>query len=246
MDGGRSVSLLAPLTDSTEQGLLNKIAQTVQTLDANQTAIFNSRRRADETGGVRGIRPCRTAVSRHVAVSTIKVSLRNRVTTANLTFRMIVSPLTSFEIQVNIGNQNEIKSIVAMYCPPSGSSPYVERGRYAEIRRTANQGSFCHYDWSSFGDQAKWSIYLAAAFCLCIAGWQASSFVVGLKLRNRLNRARESVKTDSQLEQAPVATALPAADMSNFVGAQSVTENTTELLQPVRRPEGKGSQTSKA
>jgi hypothetical protein len=95
-------------------------------------------------------------------------------------------------------------------------------------------------------DQAKWSIYLAAAFCLCIAGWQASSFVVGLKLRNRLNRARESVKTDSQLEQAPVATALPAADMSNFVGAQSVTENTTELLQPVRRPEGNGSQTSKA
>jgi len=39
-------------------------------------------------------------------------------------------------------------------------------------------------------DQAKWSIYLAAAFCLCIAGWQMSSFVVGLKLRRRFNRAR--------------------------------------------------------
>ena len=26
---------------------------------------------------------------------------------------------------------------------------------------------------------AKWSVYVAAAFCLCIAGWQTSSFVVG-------------------------------------------------------------------
>jgi len=41
-------SRLSPLTDSTEQGLLNKIAQAVQDWDANQTAIFNSRRRADE------------------------------------------------------------------------------------------------------------------------------------------------------------------------------------------------------
>lgn len=82
-------------------------------------------------------------------------------------------------------------------------------------------------------DQAKWSIYLAAGFCLCIAGWQASSFVVGLKLRNRLNRAREGVRTASQLEQSTVATGLPPADMSNVVRARSVTENTTELLQPV-------------
>ena len=93
-------------------------------------------------------------------------------------------------------------------------------------------------------DAAKWSIYLAAGFCLCIAGWQASSFVVGLKLRNRLNRARESV-TDSQLEQVTVATALPPADMSNFVRPQSVTENTTELLQPTGRPRADDSQGSK-
>src|SRR5215510_3027988 len=40
----------------------------------------------------------------------------------------------------------------------------------------------------------KWSVYLAAAFCVCIAGWQTSSFIVGLKLRNRLKRAREESK----------------------------------------------------
>jgi len=94
-------------------------------------------------------------------------------------------------------------------------------------------------------DKAKWSIYLVAAFCLCIAGWQASSFVVGLKLRRRLNRARADVEADSQLKQATDSAALPPADMSNFVTPQSVTENTTELLQPLDRPPGNGSQSSR-
>ena len=94
--------------------------------------------------------------------------------------------------------------------------------------------------------QAKWSIYLAAAFCLCITGWQASSFAIGLKLRNRLNRAREGVGTDSLLDQGTVATPLPPADMSNFVNAQSVTENTTELVQPANRPQSYGSQRKKS
>jgi hypothetical protein len=94
-------------------------------------------------------------------------------------------------------------------------------------------------------DEAKWSIYLAAAFCLCIAGWQASSFVVGLKLRRRLNRARADVQIDLQLNEATAAPALPPADMTNFVRAQSVTENTTELLQPLDRPQGNGSQSSR-
>lgn len=93
--------------------------------------------------------------------------------------------------------------------------------------------------------QAKWSIYLAAAFCLCITGWQTSSFVVGLKLWRRLTQARSGLETDSQLKQATVSPALPPADMSNFVRAQSVTENTTELLQPLDRPQGNGSQNSR-
>ena len=94
-------------------------------------------------------------------------------------------------------------------------------------------------------DEAKWSIYLAAAFCLCIAGWQVSSFVVGLKLRRRLNRARAGLETDSQLKQATDSPALPPADMSNFVRAQSVTENTTEPLHPLDRPKGNGAQGSR-
>ena len=91
-------------------------------------------------------------------------------------------------------------------------------------------------------DEAKWSIYLAAGFCLCIAGWQLSSLIVGLKLRNRLKRAHAGDQVDAQLAEATASTALPPADMSNFVRAQSVTENTTELLQPLRRPPGNQSQ----
>jgi hypothetical protein len=64
-------------------------------------------------------------------------------------------------------------------------------------------------------DQAKWSIYLPAAFCLCIARWQASSFVVGLKLRRKLNRARAGLEINSQLKQAMGSPTLPPADMSN-------------------------------
>ena len=41
-------SRLAALTDSTKQGLSNKIAQAVGNWDAEQRTIFNSRRRADE------------------------------------------------------------------------------------------------------------------------------------------------------------------------------------------------------
>ena len=94
-------------------------------------------------------------------------------------------------------------------------------------------------------NDAKWSVYVAAGFCLCIAGWQLSSFIVGLKLRRRLNRAREGVEDDSRLQDATASPALPPADMSNFVRAQSVTENTTELLQPSKRPQDNGSQRSR-
>jgi hypothetical protein len=93
--------------------------------------------------------------------------------------------------------------------------------------------------------EAKWSIYLAAAFCLCIAGWQLSSFIVGLKLRNRFKQAQEGLKIQSTLKEATASPVLPPADMSNFVRAQSVTENTTDLLQPLDRPRGNDSKTSR-
>lgn len=93
-------------------------------------------------------------------------------------------------------------------------------------------------------NEAKWSVYLAAGFCLCIAGWQLSSFAVGLKLRSRLNRAR-GAKINFELKDAKPSPALPPPDMSNFVSPQSVTENTTELLHPIDRPQGNGSKSQR-
>lgn len=81
------------------------------------------------------------------------------------------------------------------------------------------------------GTVANWSVYLAAAFCICIAGWQLTIFLVGLKLRRRLMRGHSRL----ELESEPTSPALPPHTASNFIKA-SVTENTTELLQPVKRP----------
>jgi len=80
---------------------------------------------------------------------------------------------------------------------------------------------------------AKWSVYLAGAFCLCIAGWQGSSFFITLRLRQRLNNSRA---TPPELPDSTSAPALNAGDMSAFVGVTSVTENSTELLDHVRSP----------
>jgi len=81
---------------------------------------------------------------------------------------------------------------------------------------------------------AKWSVYVAAGICLCIAGWQASSFIVGLKLRQKLNKGRESLPLTLEPGQDPSTAALNPADVSSFVATPSVTENTTVLLSSVR------------
>jgi hypothetical protein len=78
---------------------------------------------------------------------------------------------------------------------------------------------------------AKWSVYLAAAFCLCIAGWQASSFVVGLKLRQRLNKGRESTDSSSELPAQQTRSELDAGGATEFVGRAGVTEGTTRILE---------------
>jgi hypothetical protein len=78
---------------------------------------------------------------------------------------------------------------------------------------------------------AKWSVYLAAAFCLCIAGWQASSFVVALKLRQRLKKARESTDSISELRAQQARSGLDAGSATEFVGPTSVIEGTTRILE---------------
>jgi hypothetical protein len=77
--------------------------------------------------------------------------------------------------------------------------------------------------------EAKWSIYLAGASCLCIAGWQAASFVALLKLRSRLRQGREGLK--GQVEAKQPLKALEHNRQTEFIGVQSIGENTTDLLE---------------
>jgi hypothetical protein len=78
---------------------------------------------------------------------------------------------------------------------------------------------------------AKWSVYVAAAFCLCIAGWQASSFLVTLKLRQRLKRGREESAILSELASRQPSPLNPM-DVESFIETPSATENTTRILKP--------------
>jgi hypothetical protein len=86
-------------------------------------------------------------------------------------------------------------------------------------------------------DEAKWSIYLAAGFCMCIAGWQASSFIAALKLRRRFGRVIEN--TQGQVSAHRPVAAVGPADTKSFI-VPSITEGTTELLEPVPREQMNG------
>jgi hypothetical protein len=84
--------------------------------------------------------------------------------------------------------------------------------------------------------EAKWSIYVAAAFCTVIAVHQAISFAFALQLRLRLKRGRaESRRAELQGagENVPRLEGRPTGEI---VDVPSVTEHTTELL-PARKRE---------
>jgi hypothetical protein len=82
---------------------------------------------------------------------------------------------------------------------------------------------------------AKWSVYLAAAFCVCIAGWQASSFAVTMKLQRRLKRNREVYLPAANLTGKETLPALKSGESTLFIDVPRVTENTTQLLEPIGR-----------
>ncbi len=83
---------------------------------------------------------------------------------------------------------------------------------------------------------SKWSVYLAAAFCLVIAIYQAVNFFYALELRQRMKRGRnQSGREVASGERQPTAPALNPADTSQFVPASSVTDRTTELLNSTPR-----------
>ncbi len=90
-------------------------------------------------------------------------------------------------------------------------------------------------------EEARWSIYVAASFCLVIAVHQTISLVLNLQLRSRLARGRAAqAPSPAPPTDVPAARALDAADDKPFADVRSVTENTTELLAGVPRAGGSG------
>lgn len=82
------------------------------------------------------------------------------------------------------------------------------------------------------------AIAMAIAFSVVIAAWQIVGAITAFQLRREMLRRRSQPQTN-QLDGVHTTNdgALPAADTSQFVRPQraSVTESTTELLEPVLR-----------
>jgi hypothetical protein len=85
--------------------------------------------------------------------------------------------------------------------------------------------------------EAKWSIYMAGAFCSIISVHQTVSFFFALGLRQKFKRGRDgsSRRVERKTEGAGL---LIGADTAPIIDAPSVTENTTELLESSPRKEG--------
>jgi hypothetical protein len=79
--------------------------------------------------------------------------------------------------------------------------------------------------------EAKWSVYLAAAFCSVISVHQTVSFFFAFGLRQKFKRGRPD--TGRPLESKAEGNALlGSAETAPIINAPSVTENTTDLLEP--------------
>jgi hypothetical protein len=86
--------------------------------------------------------------------------------------------------------------------------------------------------WATYlGSQdAKWSIYLAGAFCIVIAVHQAISFAFALELKRRLGRGRVRPEADGDAAPRQSVGVLESRDPGKIVDMPSVTEGTTDLL----------------
>ena len=85
------------------------------------------------------------------------------------------------------------------------------------------------------GNGAHSSIYVAGAFCCVIAVHQFLSFYWNHELQKRLKKRREIVPAETPLYSPPPQQALPPARTMPLTQPRSITENTTELLEPVPR-----------
>ena len=83
------------------------------------------------------------------------------------------------------------------------------------------------------GTKAPIAVYIAAAFSSVIAIHQALSFVYNMQMRQRLKRGREERASTLHLDSPePAPRLLGQGGSASSVGS-SVTDNTTELLDPV-------------
>ena len=84
--------------------------------------------------------------------------------------------------------------------------------------------------------EAKWSIYVAGAFCSVIAIHQMISFAFALDLRLRSQRIRKELPLPYDTANSEPVAQLEERDTNQIVHLPSVTENTTKILQESPRP----------
>ena len=82
---------------------------------------------------------------------------------------------------------------------------------------------------------AKPAVYVAATFCIIISVYQTISFFFTLNLMLRSKRARTDTQQIKDLKEPGQLPHLEAARTDGLVDIPSVTENTTSILDPVRR-----------
>jgi hypothetical protein len=87
--------------------------------------------------------------------------------------------------------------------------------------------------------EAKWSVYAAGSWCLVISIHQTISFFYALELRRRFKKGRQEPRQLDASDVGRNAASLGSGEKTEFVGARTVTENTTELLEPVPRVSGR-------
>jgi membrane protein implicated in regulation of membrane protease activity len=78
-------------------------------------------------------------------------------------------------------------------------------------------------------------LFLAAFCCLLVAAYQLVNFYLGYKLQERVGRSRADGTGEIEAGVGERSRALNPADTTPFVGGRSVTESTTELLEPIPR-----------
>ena len=86
--------------------------------------------------------------------------------------------------------------------------------------------------------EAKWSVYVAGAFCSVIAVHQTISFFFALSLLLRRRQARMDAARSTGSIEDKIVLPLGGAQTGQIIDAPSVTEKTTELMDTATRLEG--------